>query len=158
MKKIGNTLLLLFALTACKNIHQRKEFYDTGQLKEIVNVDANNQKQDTLIIYYKDGIINHTEIYHNDTLNGSFITYYKDGNLWEKTNYKNGLKHGLTQTFYKNQRLHTSGNYINGLAQDTFISYYQNQKIQTKEVFSANQTIYKITYDSLGNPKTEYKP
>jgi antitoxin component YwqK of YwqJK toxin-antitoxin module len=152
---------VLLALAACNNknnTHQRKEFYSTGQLKETVNLDANNLKQDTLIIYYKDGIINHKEVYLNDTLNGLFITYYKDGTLWVKTNYKNGVKHGLTQTFYHNRKLKTSGTYVNGLAQDTFVAYYQNQNIETKEVFRANQTMYKITYDSLGNPKTEYKP
>jgi antitoxin component YwqK of YwqJK toxin-antitoxin module len=153
-------ILLLVTLIACNNSNtrQRKEFYSTGQLKETVNIDANNLKQDTLILYYKDGIINHKEVYHNDTLNGPFLTYYKDGTLWVKTNYKNGVKHGLTQTYYKNQKLKTCGNYINGLAQDTFVSYYQNQKIQTKEVFRASQTIYKITYDTLGNLSTEYKP
>ena len=152
------SILLIIILSSCNNgVHQRKEYYSTGQLKETVNVDANNLKQDTLILYYKDGIINHKEVYRNDTLNGPFITYYKDGTLWVTTQYKNGVKHGLTQTFYKNQKLKTSGTYINGLTQDTFVAYYQNQKIQTKEVFKANQSIYKITYDSLGNPQTEYK-
>ncbi|HXU27382.1 MAG TPA: hypothetical protein VN698_09135 [Bacteroidia bacterium] len=153
-------ILFVIVLVSCNNnsVHQRKEYYSTGQLKETVNIDANNQKQDTLIIYYKDGKINHKQVYHNDTLNGPFLTYYKDGTLWVTTNYKNGVKDGLTQTFYKNQKLKTSGTYVNGLSQDTFFAYYQNQKIETKEVFSNNQSVYKITYDSLGNPQTEYKP
>lgn len=146
-------------LAACNNnngLHQRKEYYSTGQLKEVVNVDANNRKQDTLIIYYKDGKINHKEIYRNDTLNGPFLTFYKDGTLWVKTNYKNGVKHGLTETFYKNQNLKWYGNYVNGLQQGTFISYYQNRNMQMKEVYRNGQTLYKITYDSLNNPETEY--
>lgn len=158
MKKIIS-LLLITIITACNNnsaVHQRKEFYSTGQLKETVNVDANHLKQDTLIIYYKDGKINHKELYRNDTLNGPFFTYYKDGTLWVKTNYKDGVKNGLTETFYKNQNLKWYGTYLNGLQEGTFISYYQNHKTQMKEVYRHGQTLYKITYDSLGNPQTEY--
>jgi len=156
VKKVPFILLCIVILLACSNTHQRKEFYSTGQLKEIVNIDANNLKQDTLIIYYKDGIINHKEVYHNDTLNGPFLTYYKDGTLWVKTNYKNGVKNGLTQTFYKNQNLKWYGNYVNGNQEGTFISYYQNHKMQMKEVYRHSETLYKIIYDSLGNPSTEY--
>ncbi len=143
-------------LAACNNTHQRKEYYSTGQLKETVNIDGNNLKQDTLIIYYKDGKINHKQIYRNDTLNGPFLTYYKDGTLWVKTNYKHGVKHGLTQTFYRNQNLKWYGNYVNGQQEGTFISYYQNHKVQMKEEYRHSQTLYKITYDSLGKPQTEY--
>lgn len=154
--KTNFILCLLFALSACNNIHQRKEYYSTGELKETVNIDANNLKQDTLIIYYKDGKINHKELYRNDTLNGPFFTYYKDGTLWVKTNYKNGVKHGLTETFYKNQNLKWYGNYVDGAQEGTFISYYKNRKTQMKEVYRHGETLYKMTYDSLGNPVTEY--
>ncbi len=158
MKK-NAIILLLIILSACNNnggIHQRKEYYSTGQLKETVNIDAAHLKQDTLIIYYKDGKINHKELYRNDTLNGPFFTYYKDGTLWVKTNYKKGVKHGLTETFYRNQNLKWYGNYVNGLQEGTFISYYQNHKLQIKEVYRHGETLYKATYDSLGAPQTEY--
>ncbi|WP_417859259.1 toxin-antitoxin system YwqK family antitoxin [Xanthomarina gelatinilytica] len=128
----------------------RKDYWENGNLKSIVNIIKGNH-------------------------NGESFHYYENGNLQEKNTLKDGELHGSMIKYYVNKNVESERNYWNGELIDSCKSYYEDGQLRLLQFFdldtismkkSGTQINYypsgkveaKITYnDNIGNLKRYYE-
>lgn len=130
-------LLILLAISFLSYAQkQQKEYYDNGQLKEIGNVDENDNPIGEWKEYYENGQLKAQIIIEKQEGTGSSITYYRNGNTEEEINYKNYEKTGSYIKYNNNGDLVESGNYTNdektGIWEEN--TYHDNGNIKEEKL------------------------
>ena len=82
----------------------KKYYFDTGELKSIVNY-KNNKKVGISETFYKSGEKQYDIPYVGGMKQGIVKWYYKDGKVYRETDYKRGKKSGYQRKYWENGRL-----------------------------------------------------
>ena len=140
MKNLTYLLILLFAFNSCDFIKQmtekkqekaveentvaskpkikngvKKYYFDTGELKSIVNY-KNNKKVGISETFYKSGEKQYDIPYVDGMKHGVVKWYYKDGKVYRETDYIKGKKSGYQRKFWENGKLKSEAFYKDNLA------------------------------------------
>ncbi len=163
-----------------KPIGISRTWFESGKLKAVVTFDKTNPKQATIISYYESGKVLAKGFYNNQKKDSVWIYYgendsvktieyykntlpdktwkvfYENGKLAEETPYQNGKKEGMhkeyndddtlifempykndraegvAKLYYRNGKLRASGQYHNGLREGVW-TYYDTDGIKQRE-------------------------
>jgi uncharacterized protein len=125
-------LLLCLVSIGCKKAD--KTYYDTGELKELINVDDNGNRHGEYKRFDIDGVILETGQYEDGFQIGKKIIFYEKNLLEQESEYKEGEMHGMHKVYFKNGKLKTQATYQRGELNGPFKQFYEDGSI--KEVLN----------------------
>lgn len=162
MKKNIILIISLFFL-ACTNTNQKKNFYKTGELKSIINLDENYTPNGIYKRYYKSGRLKAIGRYKNGKLDDKFLNYYESGKIEEIGTYKNGKLIDTLFSYYKLGGIKSKGVYNNLKPIGWWTYYNQNGFISHKSEYLningkivENQSIYYSDEEKINREKSSY--
>lgn len=130
-------------LEAIAKKHQKKEYYDTGELKGIGNYNLAGEKMRKWTEYHKNGKISGIGYYSNrfGKKTGKWKEYYKNGQLKFDGSYTvsrnpRRARHGKCISYWKNGKLKEEATYIRGNKVGPYKMYHDSGK--EEEIFSAD--------------------
>ena len=144
-------LLLLFSLhfISCDS-RVKKEYYDNGKLKSIVEV-RRNARNGTMCEYFPDGSIKSKSEWKNGVKHGKSETFYSNGNIEILSYWVDGKENGISKRFTRNGVLYSTGRFFEDRKGEVTI-FYENGKVNEWQLFDGrNHLIYLAKYDSIGN-------
>ena len=157
---ISATLLVL--IFSCeKGTTEKKEYFDNGSIKSLVNY-KDSTRHGSSIEYYRNGKIKKTNYWVNGKLNGEEKDYDSLGNIVEVVNFKEGKLNGKYLAYYKSGSLAMDGNFNDGILHGTKRQYFDGVKKLEAEIHYVNfQGIEKemgsVWYDTSGNVIREFR-
>jgi uncharacterized protein len=125
-------LLLCLIFVGCKKAD--KTYYDTGELKELINVDDKGNRHGEYKKFDIDGEILEIGSYENGAQIGKKIIYFEKDLIEQESEYKEGKMHGIHKVYYKNGKLKTQATYQNGELNGAFKQFNEDGSI--KEVLN----------------------
>ncbi|WP_395073633.1 hypothetical protein [Flavobacterium sp.] len=131
MGLIKNSILVIITVllfTSCKN--EKKDFYKTGKIKSVCELNSDNQKNGAEKIFYETGELMFLQHFKNGKQIDSSLSYYKDGSIQSIIKMKNDSL--FCKTF--NKKILTSEGVIDSLSRAIgWWNYYTNNKISSKQ-------------------------
>lgn len=176
LNKLGIVVVLFITLLcACKN--SNKTFYDTGELKELIEVNGNGEKHGAYKrfdidgsvqeegafvngkqsgikkLYTDDGILESTSSFVNGNMQGPYQVYYPNGKLKIDASYKNNALNGVFKKFNEKGGLKEVVTFVDGEENGPFEEYYDNGKIEWKGSYRKGDHEYGLLekFDENGN-------
>lgn len=128
IKKLIQVVLIVLFTASCKN--EKKEYYSEGNIKSVLELNSNNQKDGTEKIYYETGELMFLQHFKNGKQVESSFRYYKDGSIQSIIKRKNDSL--LCKNFSKN--ILTSEGAIDSLGRAIgWWNNYTNNEISSKQ-------------------------
>jgi hypothetical protein len=93
---------------------EKKYYYNTGELKSIVNY-KNNKKVGVSHTFYPSGEKQYDIPYVDGMKHGKVIWYYKSGKVYRETDYVKGKKTGMQRKYWENGQLKSEMPFKNSL-------------------------------------------
>src|SRR5690606_14788818 len=127
-------LLLLFSLhfISCDS-RVKKEYYDNGKLKSIVEV-RRNARNGTMCEYFPDGSIKSKSEWKNGVKHGKSETFYSNGNIEILSYWVDGKENGISKRFTRNGVLYSTGRFVEDRKGEVTI-FYENGKVNEWQLF-----------------------
>lgn len=128
IKKSILVIIIVLFTTSCKN--EKKDFYETGNIKSICELNSNNQKNGAEKIFYETGELMLLQHFKNGKQIDSSLGYYKDGSIQSIIKIKND---SLFCKTFKKKILISEGS-IDSLSRAVgWWNYYTNNEISSKQ-------------------------
>lgn len=150
---MNKVLVLIFVVIifSC-NLNNKREYYETGELKSEINY-LNGLKHGEEKIYYKGGKIKEINHYSDGVKSGKSTLFYESGNISEQFYYRNNSKEGKAYFFYdtSDMNLKAKINYKKGQIIGEGFFYYSLGGIKKYIYYNKlGEPAYEVNYNSKG--------
>ncbi len=124
-------LFIAFAilLAAC-NSEERKEYYDSGELKSITTY-RDSLRDGKYISYYENGTKKEEGRYKDDECDGLWKSWHENGQLRKIVDYKDGKMYA-SKSWHENGRMSETQEFKKGLFTGLWRSWYKNGIVATE--------------------------
>jgi antitoxin component YwqK of YwqJK toxin-antitoxin module len=130
-------LILLLTITSCNK--SEKVYYDTGELKELINIDDKGQKHGEYKRFDIDGTVLESATYDHGLQIGKRVIYFEKNKVEQESEYQQGVMHGILKVYYRSGGLKTEATYTNGEMNGSFKQYNEDGSIKEVLNFEANE-------------------
>jgi len=162
MKKCSNKhvdwliLMSIVLFTVSCTDRKVKDYYEDGHLKREVTVNARNEFDGLMKIFYEDGSLKSISFWNNGVKDGEAKSYFKDGSLNSIETWSEGERHGKYVIFNSNGNLLKEGIYQGGSFSGNEFEYDQEGKLKMNHVIQGDHPVYYEKYLSDGTTEKWY--
>jgi antitoxin component YwqK of YwqJK toxin-antitoxin module len=129
---------------------EMKRYYESGELKAVMQYNENDQKVFAKI-FYDTGEIASEGFYVNEKKDSIWKYYsYYTNTLTASETYKMGVKNGAEKHYYENQKVSEEIQWKNGVKEGEWNQYFDNGKPKLKTINTQNKMngVYVVYYPS----------
>ena len=120
-------LLFSLIIVACNS--SQKTYYDTGELKEIIEVNKEGMKHGKYKRFSITGNLSETSGFVNGNQHGIRTLYFESGTIESESKFENGKMDGYHRVNYPSGKLMIDAIYANNELNGTFKKFFENGTI-----------------------------
>lgn len=123
----------LLGLMACKK--SAKTYFDTGELKEVIQINADSAYHGEYQRFSISGKLAETAEFDNGVQVGTKKLYFENGKVEQETQYKDGITDGFYKVYYESGKIKVDATIKNGKFEGIFKKFYENGGLEEVVTF-----------------------
>jgi antitoxin component YwqK of YwqJK toxin-antitoxin module len=125
-------LFLMFSL-ACKK--SAKTFFDTGELKELIEINTDSSYHGKYKRFFISGNLAEESDFDNGVQVGVKKLFFENGKVEQETQYKDGVVNGFYKVYYESGEKKVEATIVNGKFEGIFKKYYEGGALEEVVTF-----------------------
>lgn len=150
--KISIASILLLSCTSNADTSIKETYFDSGKLKDQVEMLGDTVKHGKYTIYHENGNISQVGNYYMGLIHGEVNFYYESGTLKTRCNYIDDRPDGLCSNYYPSGELAGIISFDEGLKKGKGLLYHKSGELKAYIFYGDNEeVIYRRDYSIDGN-------
>ncbi len=138
-----------------KWLTQNNRYYENGKLKEVRNLNDENNLEGEVLVYYENGNLKQKLFFINGKQTGEQRVYGENGSLIGIENWLQGKKNGKATYYFESGELGEEGQFEKGKKAGEWKTYYKSGALQKTGGYQDGlETGIWKTYNADGTPQT----
>lgn len=126
--KLFSLMTISILIISCKK--SVKTYFDTGELREVVEIDKDSLRHGTYLRYHISGKVAEEILYDKGKILGVKKLFFENGKVEQESQFENGQMNGFHKVYYESGKLKVDANVVNGEFSGSFKKYYENGQLQ----------------------------